>query len=189
METEVRLTTDRLVVRTITTDDLAAVVRFLSENRSQLSAVLDTDNELFYTEPFWIEQLARDREALAADRALRLFMFSSEQPDRIIGTILFDRFEREPLHTCRLSCAVDGASEGRGLMSEALFAAIAYMFAKQNVHRVEAVYPLDSKRCEQLFERLGFEEEGKAVKYRRTGGRWHDYCMVALVNRHWEPPA
>jgi len=188
MGLDVKLTTERLVVRTANEDDAAAVANYLTANRKYQVNILPTLEDEFFTESFWRNQIAADRLALANDTALRLILTTHDAPDTVIGMIYFSQFQREPNHSCRLWCALDHDAEGNGYMAEALLAAIAYAFAKQNFHRIEVAYPVGAERCENLFGRLGFEVEGRAHRYRRTEGRWHDHIIAALINRHWEAP-
>ena len=53
-----------------------------------------------------------------------------------------------------LGYGLDAAYEGRGMMREALEVAIGYMFADQNLHRIQANYVPRNERSGGLLRRL-----------------------------------
>lgn len=62
--------------------------------------------------------------------------------------------------SCLLSRLFDWAKwQGKGLMFEALSAAIRYMQRTQHIHRIMANYMPHNKRSGDLLARLGFEKK------------------------------
>ena len=88
-----------------------------------------------------------------------------------------------------LAYAIDTAHEGRGLMAEALEAALADAFSPRvNLHRVQANVRPENSRSLALLARLKFEREGLAREYLFIDGAWRDHVMNARRNPHWLAP-
>jgi [ribosomal protein S5]-alanine N-acetyltransferase len=181
----VRLGAGRTVVRTAVVADAAAIVLFYVENRARFEPFDPERPPIFYEERFWRMQILQNEEDLAADRALRLFVFRRSEPDRVIGSIGFSNIVRGAAHYCQLGYALAGDAEGQGLMSEALRAAIDHAFRELNLHRIEANYLPHNLRSGALLRRLGFVVEGYSRDYLRIAGRWEDHVRAALLNPAW----
>src|SRR3972149_11784579 len=70
-------------------------------------------------------------------RAVRFFFFLNEDSSQqIIGMCNFTNIERGAFQACYLGYKIDYAYQGKGLMFEALQAAINYVFEELNVHRI-----------------------------------------------------
>ena len=81
------------------------------------------------------------------------------------------------------------AYEGRGLATEACRLALDVAFDTLGLHRVEAgVVPRNAK-SRRVLARLGFREEGLALRYLELGGVWEDHLMHALTREEWPSAA
>jgi [ribosomal protein S5]-alanine N-acetyltransferase len=128
-------------------------------------------------------------DALAAwvqDREVRFVIFESGS-DSMIGRINFTSIARGPFQSCLLGYQIDAAFEGRGLMSEALAAALGYMFAVRRLHRIEANYRPENARSAALLARLDFERIGLAPEYLFIDGAWRDHVQTHKLNPNFEP--
>ena len=108
--------------------------------------------------------------------------------EQMIGACNFSGIIRGAFQACYLGYHIDEAHQGKGLMQEALEAAIAYMFDTQSLHRIMANYIPGNERSARLLERLGFEREGYAKAYLNIAGRWQDHVLTARVNPRFETP-
>ena len=108
--------------------------------------------------------------------------------EQMIGACNFSGIIRGAFQACYLGYHIDEAHQGKGLMQEALEAAIAYMFETQNLHRIMANYIPGNERSARLLERLGFEREGYAKAYLNIARRWPDHVLTARVNPRFETP-
>ncbi len=81
----------------------------------------------------------------------------------IIGVANFSNVVRGSFHACYLGYSI-GQNGSKGLMFEALSAAIRYMQRTQHIHRIMANYMPHNKRSGDLLARLGFEK-GYAKDY------------------------
>ena len=182
----VTLTTARLIVRPATADDVPAIVAYFLDNQAFLEPWEPARPEGFYTEQFWSEQVARNREHAETDRALRMFIFPSDAPGDIIGTVNLTEFVRGAFHACYLGYGLSAAREGQGYMREALRAAIPHAFGPLRLHRIMANYVPHNRRSGSVLKALGFQVEGYARDYLRINGRWEDHVLTSLTNPDWK---
>lgn len=141
------------------------------------------------TDYFSTEQIRRRLEiqasAFEAGLAVHMALLTPDGA-QMIGACNFSGIIRGAFQACYLGYHIDEAHQGKGLMQEALEAAIAYMFETQNLHRIMANYIPGNERSARLLERLGFEREGYAKAYLNIAGRWQDHVLTARVNPRFE---
>jgi [ribosomal protein S5]-alanine N-acetyltransferase len=141
--------------------------------------------EAFFTAPFWSAQIPAARAEYEQGVSVRLFVFDRAEPRRIVGNVNFTNFVRGPAQYCTVGYGLDRACVGRGLMTEALRGAIAFVQRDLNVHRVMANYVPHNRRSAAVLRRLGFTVEGYARDYLLLNGRWEDHILTSLVNPDW----
>jgi ribosomal-protein-alanine N-acetyltransferase len=192
------LTTERLTVRLARPGMQGAIARFLGENfDGHLDRWSPPATTSFFTEAFWRERLAISVEEYHAGRSARFVLqeragnAGAEAP--IVGTCNYTNVVRGPFLACNLGYQVARSHEGRGLMSEALRATNAFVFAELRLHRIMANYRPENARSGRLLERLGFTREGLARDYLFIDGAWRDHVLTALTNPSfcvdWVEPA
>lgn len=179
------LVTERVIVRLAGLDDVPQIVRYFQENREHLAPSRPLVGEEFYTQGFWAAQVRANLAEFREDRSLRLFIFDRADEGRVIGNANFTQFFRGPAQYCVLGYGLAGDREGRGLMREALEAAIGYVFRELNLHRIMANYVPRNERSGRLLRRLGFTVEGFARDYLLLNGRWEDHLLTSLHNPDW----
>ncbi|MDP9349481.1 MAG: ribosomal protein S5-alanine N-acetyltransferase [Gemmatimonadota bacterium] len=180
------LRTERLVARPPADADAPAIARYYTENRAFLAPWEPLRSEAFFTEPFWRAQIPHDRREAEAGRALRLYLFPREAPEEVVGTIGFTQVVRGAFHACHVGYGLAERAEGRGLMREALGAAIGHLFDEWHLHRIMANHLPHNRRSGNLLRALGFVVEGYARDYLRINGRWEDHVLTSLTNPHWK---
>jgi ribosomal-protein-alanine N-acetyltransferase len=140
------------------------------------------------------ERLAEAASAAAAGTSIGWWLFALDDPALALGQIHFSQIARRGFQNAMLGYAIDSAHEGRGLMHEALEAALADVFSPRvHLHRVQANVRPENTRSLALLTRLGFEREGLAREYLFINGAWRDHVMTAKRHPHWPieqaPPA
>ncbi len=189
MEPAPRLVTERLVLTVPGPADLERVLAFTVRNEEHFARFTPPPVD----EP--LDAVLRRRVGTAdaldhSDRGLLLILASCDEPrGPVLGDVHFSNVVRGAFHACHLGYRLDHAAEGKGLMAEALRAAIGHAFEVMRLHRVMANYQPDNERSERLLARLGFVVEGYARDYLHIGGAWRDHVLTALTNPRWTPPA
>jgi [ribosomal protein S5]-alanine N-acetyltransferase len=175
--------TERLVLTIPHPDAARRLLAYATENRDHLTRWEPPHPEGFFTESFWRRRLERNMEEFVRDLSLRLCLVRRAEPDGpILGHCNFSNFVRGGFQACQLGYSLDHRVEGQGYMSEALRAAIAFVFAELDFHRIMANYVPTNERSGRLLRRLGFVVEGYARDYLFIGDGWKDHVLTALTN-------
>jgi ribosomal-protein-alanine N-acetyltransferase len=174
------IATERLVLRQTARSNATALLAYYQANRAHLAPWEPLRPQQFYTREAIDERLAEMARRMAAGTALSLLL-CEPLGGRIIGECNFTNMVRGPFQACYLGFTIDARDEGKGLMREALAAAIGYVFEKYGLHRIMANHMPANQRSGQLLARLGFEVEGRARAYLKINGAWEDHVLTALI--------
>jgi ribosomal-protein-alanine N-acetyltransferase len=177
----VRLVTERLVLSLPGPEAAGRVLSYLMDSRAHLAPWEPPLPEGYLTLDYQADRLARAREELAADRAVRLYLFDRDnEGGPVLGTANFTQISRGGFQSCMLGYALARSAEGKGLMQEALRAAIDHVWRELMLHRIQATYMPTNERSGRLLRRLGFVIEGYARDYLLIDGAWRDHILAAL---------
>ncbi|OYT88048.1 MAG: alanine acetyltransferase [Burkholderiales bacterium PBB6] len=144
----------------------------------------------FYTEAVQTERLRTALKAFGEGQGFRWWISPVDAPDQIIGTVNFSQVSRGAFHSAVLGYAIDREWQGRGLMHEALVAALAEAFSPRiNLHRVQAAFRPENTRSGALLQRLGFRPIGLSPDYLFIDGAWRDHQLCALLNPAFHTPS
>jgi len=136
-----------------------------------------------FTVAFWQRRLELNRKEYRQRLTMRLVLFDRATPEGpIVGLANFTQFVRGAFTACTLGYSLDAQAQGKGLMHEALEAAIAHVFDELEMHRVMANYMPINERSGRLLRRLGFVVEGYARDYIYIDGAWRDHILTSLTN-------
>jgi ribosomal-protein-alanine N-acetyltransferase len=177
------LTTERLLLLVPGPKDARRMLWYVLENRDHLAPWEPVRFQAYFTEEFWRQELAAAQREYLEGLSLRLVLVESGDPGGpIVGTANFRNIVRGVFQACHLGYSLDHRFQGRGLMQEALTAAIAHVFEELGLHRVMANYMPHNERSARLLQRLGFTVEGQAKSYLFLDGAWRDHVLTSLVN-------
>jgi ribosomal-protein-alanine N-acetyltransferase len=183
------IATERLLLTAGDESMAEAVADFYSRNRRHFAPWDPPTPERFYTTAAQAERLRAGLRAFAEGAAFRYWLLPADTPARVIGSIHFSQVSRGAFHNAALGYALDQAQQGRGLMHEALSAAIEEMFSPRvNLHRLQAAYRPENRRSAAVLRRLGFRLEGLARDYLFIDGAWRDHQIAALTNPQFTEP-
>jgi len=169
------LRTERLVLRPMRTDDLEFVFRHFSNP--------DVYRYLVDASPVeTVEQARSIVEFYTAERDApqRRWVITRADDAEPIGTCGFHLWSRAH-HRAELGYDLAPEWWGRGLMSEALDAALRHGFDDLLLHRVAACIHPDNLASLRLAERLGFVREGMARDLFLQGSTYHPHWMLSLL--------
>ena len=179
--------TERLTIRLAEVADAQEIIRFYRENAEHLQPFSPTYTTDLLDETNWIEQVRNRAPELAAGDSFRAFLFVRTAPDRIIGNLNLTQVHRGAFQSCVLGYNLAAGEQGKGYMTEAVRAAVAFAFGTWNLHRVAANYMPRNTRSATVLERCGFKVEGHAPAYLLINGQWEDHILAAITNPSWAP--
>jgi [ribosomal protein S5]-alanine N-acetyltransferase len=175
------LQTTRVRLRIPSPDDAAATLAFFERNRAHLQPWDPPTPEGFYSLAYWERYGASAQADFLAGTAVRFNLFELHST-ALIGRINFTQIARASFQSCVLGYSIDAAQQGKGLMCEALQAAISYVFEQQKLHRIQAAYLPANERSAAVLKRLHFEPIGVSKHYLFINGQWRDHMLCALTN-------
>lgn len=175
------LETPRLVLRPVAEAHAAAVLAYCEENRAHLAPWEPLRAPSYYTPEATAQRLRDAAGQMAAGQALYWLAFERET-DSLVAQASFTAIARGVFQACYLGFSIARSHEGRGLMQEALGAAIEDAFTREGLHRVMASHRPENLRSAALLGRLGFEREGFARAYLKIAGQWADHVLLAKIN-------
>jgi ribosomal-protein-alanine N-acetyltransferase len=183
-----RIETERLLLTIPDIDAAPRMLAYVEENREHFAPWSPPEPQGYYTERFWRDYLQTAHRQFEQDAAMRLvFSLRDDRESAVIGDCNFTNFVRGPFQACYLGYKIAERAEGRGLMREALAAAIDYAFETLRLHRIMANYVPTNERSGRLLRRLGFTVEGYARDYLLVGGAWRDHVLTSLTNTGLKP--
>ena len=182
-----RLETARLLLRRPRLTDWRAWTNLRSASRDFLAP----------WEPSWPDDALtmaayrrRLRQMAAEWRADQGYGFSLflRPAGTIVGGVNLSHVRRGVAQSASLGYWMGAAYAHQGLMGEALTALLPYAFERLGLHRIEAACLPRNKPSRALLAKLGFREEGYAVKYLKINGQWQDHVLYALLAEDCRPP-
>jgi [ribosomal protein S5]-alanine N-acetyltransferase len=175
------IVTERVRLGVASRADAAAVLAYYNENRAHLQPWEPLRTEAYYTLPAVEQRLAAMEQQMNDGSALHLLL-RGPVTDAVLGQCNFTNIVRGPFQSCFLGFSIGSRYQGRGLMHEALSAAIEYVFSQYGLHRIMANHRPENLRSGQLLTRLGFEREGLARAYLKINGEWADHVLTSRIN-------
>jgi ribosomal-protein-alanine N-acetyltransferase len=175
--------TERLLLTLPSPETAAHLLAYVCDNREHLAPFSPPPPQAYYTEAFWQNRLQLAREEFGRGESVRFVLFRRESPfAEVVGECNFTLIARGPFQACYLGYNLDSRAVGKGLMYEALTAAIDYVFTDLKLHRIMANYMPANERSARLLRRLGFTVEGYARDYLFIAGEWRDHILTSLTN-------
>ena len=101
--------------------------------------------------------------------------------DQIVGVINVTEIVHGSFQSAYLGYYGMVGFSRKGLMTEALNAAVRYAFDDLGLHRLEANIQPENTASIALVQRAGFKKEGFSPRYLRINGKWCDHERWALL--------
>jgi ribosomal-protein-alanine N-acetyltransferase len=177
--------TIRLIIRLPGAGDVREIIRYYSENAGHLQPFSPTFVPDFLDQATWIEQVRVRAKEFAAGDSFRGFLLARTAPARIVGNLNLTQVHRGAFQSCVLGYNLAAAEQGKGYMTEAVDAAVAFAFGTWRLHRVAANYMPRNTRSAAVLQRCGFQIEGHAPAYLLINGEWEDHVLTAITNPRW----
>ncbi|MFB9327164.1 GNAT family N-acetyltransferase [Paenibacillus aurantiacus] len=181
-----QLQTERLLLRELDVQDARTVLDYVLRNRSFLEPWEIRRQEDYYTLGMQAEQLLLDAARAASGGQCKLWLSPLDEPANIIGSVTINNIVRGAFLSCHLGYRLDAAYANRGFMTEALRVMIRHAFDDLGLHRIEANIMPRNAASLGVVRKLGFYEEGLALKYLLINGQWEDHLHMVLRNTSME---
>ncbi|MCO5411116.1 GNAT family N-acetyltransferase [Ralstonia mojiangensis] len=101
--------------------------------------------------------------------------------EQIVGVINITEIVHGAFQSAYLGYYGMAGFSRKGLMTEALNAAVRYAFDGLGLHRLEANIQPENTASIALVSRVGFKKEGFSPRYLRINGKWCDHERWALL--------
>ena len=180
--------TERLTIRLAEVADVPEIILFYRENAEHLQPFSPAYTADLLDEATWMEQVRNRAQELTAGDGFRAFLFVRTSPNRIIGNLNLTQVHRGAFQSCVLGYNLAAGQQGKGYMTEAVRAAVAFAFGTWRLHRVAANYMPRNTLSAAVLERCGFKVEGHAPAYLLINGQWEDHVLAAITTPSWAPP-
>lgn len=163
---------DRVDLCTIEEEDIA----FLRDGINHPDVRVDVGNH----EP---QNLDDEREffeeVICGGDSIHLLICADGEPMGVVGV---DPQENKPERVGRLGIWLHPDYHGQGYGTEALELFVDYVFDQLNYHKLYARAHEDNTASQRLFEKVGFEQEGRFRDHAYLDGSYVDLLYYGLVN-------
>lgn len=173
------LSTERLVLRQTTADDVDSIYSMFSS--AEVVEFYDTEAMKERSEAE--EVIARHQKMFESKRGIR-WGIALRDSGALIGTCGFSG-KIDAYSSAHLGYDLARPHWGNGIMVEALRAVFAYGFDHYALNRIQATTNLDSVRSIATLNRMGFKEEGILRQYGFWKGQFHDVRCFSLLRSDW----
>ncbi len=109
------------------------------------------------------------------------FCIVEEKNSELVGGLTLTNVRRGVTQAASLGYWLGVPHTGRGIMTAAVRAIVAFSFETLVLHRLEAACMPENVRSMRLLEKTGFEREGFARGYLKINGAWRDHVLYGLV--------
>lgn len=174
-ETDMTLETPRLKLRPLTQSDAEDIFEIFSDRQV-----------MKYYDLLPFETLERAKQQIEfftngyADKQMIRWGIELKENGKLIGTCGFFAFNEDTLKA-ELGYELNSRYQGKGIMTEAITEALAFLFRQTSVNRVEAFVEPENTASQKLLEKLGFTKEGTLRQYERCRGELIDICVFGLL--------
>jgi len=103
-----------------------------------------------------------------------------------LGVVNISEIVRGAFDSAYLGYYAFAPHQRRGVMTNVLAKVVARAFGSHRLHRVEANIQPGNYASLRLVQKLGFRNEGLALRYLKIGGRWRDHERWAITREEWK---
>lgn len=185
------LVTERLTLRPPRSSDVGPYLAALRRNEAHLRpwSPLRTGPDRRPTLASVSRDVAVARTSWKRDESYTFLVTESDDRARtVVGRLTLGRVIRGPFQNAFLGYWVDAAVQGRGIMTEAVNAVVAFAFGPLALHRVQASIMPRNVASVRVITKAGFRSEGRSARYLQIAGKWEDHDIFALTREEWSSP-
>lgn len=172
-----QIETERLILRSLETSDLAFIYRHFSDP--------DVCRFLYDAEPFESEQEALDLISgynNPNQKSLCRWAIVWKETGEVAGTCGFHLWDHEN-KTVELGYDLSRLFWGKGIAVEAVNAVLDHAFANWDVNRIQAFIAVENAQSVRAIEKLGFTREGVVRDKHFFRGQFYDHFLYSMLKR------
>jgi RimJ/RimL family protein N-acetyltransferase len=92
----------------------------------------------------------------------------------------------DPSESAEIGYCLSRMEWGKGIMSEALYLVIRFLFEEVGLHRIHAKHDTENIGSGRVMIKNGWRYEGlQKGAHRRVGGEWGDLALYAMLGQEW----
>ncbi|MHA6484159.1 GNAT family N-acetyltransferase [Paenibacillus sp. strain BS8-2] len=180
------LKAERLRLRMADETRAVQVLEYFVRNQAFLTEWEVKRDRSYYTIEAQEMLLRQDMDLMAAGLQYKFWMYKHDDPNRIIGSVTLSNIVKGAFLNSTLGYRLDEQERNQGYMTEALKVLIQFAFEGLGLHRIEANIMPRNVVSRRVVEKLGFRNEGLAIRYLRINGKWEDHIHMVLLNEALE---
>jgi ribosomal-protein-alanine N-acetyltransferase len=170
---------DRVSLHTIEAADLELLNRNVNDPRVRRPLTSASATTMPETEAFY-------EDVVCDDESLNLLICVEDEDGDPMGVgdvALFDVDERT--RSAEIAIAIAPEHWGNGYATDASRLLVEHAFDERNLHRVQARVMATNERSRRIWERLGFEHEGRVRENQFDDGEYVDTHYFGLLADEW----
>ena len=168
------LETEHLRLSVLRKSEGTRACEYFLNNREFHRQFSQTHSDDYFTVSMQKKYLAFDCDSFL-DGTLVPLWITVKGSDKLIGRVSFFNFAYGGMMSCACGYHLDKDETGKGYMTEALRASLAFIFDEYKMHRIEAFILPENERSLALVNRLGFHYEGRRISYMHINGEYRDH--------------
>ncbi len=176
--------TKRLILKTLDESHADMLLDFVKSGRDVFEKYESKKDKLFYTKSYQKNILKTEYDLIKQGTFARFYVFTHNNPDKIIGTVSFGFHRPLPYASFNIGYKFDPNFWGLGFAREAISAAILEIFTSTDTHQIYAYIMPENIRSIKLIEALGFNWEGLSTKCLLVNGSWEDHHVYKLLKNY-----
>lgn len=185
-----RLFGRRVMLRPLVSQDFEAWSEVRNRNSSWLQPwepqiPANTADPAKHRDTFSNRCAARDRERVAGNN----YSFGVFVDGAFAGEVNLNNVIRGAMQCCTVGYWIDEARAGNGYIAEAVVLLARFAFDELRLHRIEVCIIPRNTNSHRVMEKLGFREEGTALRYLEINGVWEDHIRYGFTVEEWESRA
>lgn len=174
--------TERLILRASRLVTAQQALDYYRRNQSLFTPLDPKRVPGFYNIGYQFLILQQDEVERQSGSALKFWVFTKEEPDRIIGMVSFSNIKHGNVSSTFLAYKLDGASLNKGYITEAIARGIKVVFEELRLNRIEVAVLPRNRPSLRVMEKLGFVREGYSPRFMEINGVWEGHFRFGLVN-------
>lgn len=173
--------TKRLILKTEFERSWSKILSFYIQNKKRFEPYEPTRSSDFYTAAYQLSYLSFEHRQTKNHNLLRLWLYTKENPEQILGTICFSNICYGALQSASLGYKLDFSAVGQGYCTEACQKGLEIMQNEYGLHRIEARILPSNSPSKAVLNRLHFHYEGLERKSVEINHQWEDHLRYSFL--------